>query len=354
MYDIIPFDYPVTIVMYLKFHSLFYRVAVLHLIHLKSLRRRRLEVIKTGTTCHLFMQMDNFTLQRHIRFDLAQFSTFVGYLIEMGHDETDLSFGGKPRISIQKKGLVFLWYMANNNSFREMSDKFNITQSSVYRIIKRILNDITYISSKYIKWPTPQQKLYNARKFLNKSGQRNVIGVIDGCHIKIQKPSTHGDNYLNRKGYFSLLLQGVCDWKGSFTHVYVGPPGSVHDARVLRKSEIATNSNEMLGFNWKLLGDSAYIGNDFHYIITPKRDNGALTPADIENNKNISKGRVIIENAFGMLKCRFRRLRDVQNTNLENIVRVILAACTLHCMLLDDGYVCPQHPMGCPRDDDEN
>ena len=128
------------------------------------------------------------------------------------------------------------------------------------------------------------------------------------------------------------------------------PPGRVHDARMLRRSTLYATVDNKLGDRFRLLGDSAYISNDFHFIMAPKRDNGNLTADQVRNNTNISRGRVIIENAFGMLKCRFRRIRDIQNTSLETK----LAACTLHNIIIVDGYVCPEHPNGCPRDDDGN
>jgi hypothetical protein len=40
-------------------------------------------------------------------------------------------------------------------------------------------------------------------------GFPNCGGAIDGTHIPIIAPSeSHGD-YLNRKGYYSLIMQGV-------------------------------------------------------------------------------------------------------------------------------------------------
>lgn len=36
-------------------------------------------------------------------------------------------------------------------------------------------------------------------------------------------------SYINRKGYHSVLLQGVCDHQKLFTNVYAGEAGSIHD-----------------------------------------------------------------------------------------------------------------------------
>ena len=103
----------------------------------------------------------------------------------------------------------------------------------------------------------------------------NITGAIDGCNIRLQRPKKHGSDYINRKGYFSMLLQGICDDRGRFIDVFVGPPGRVHDARMLRLSPFYQNSCQKLGA-FKLLGDSAYICNDFSFIVTPKYDKGRL------------------------------------------------------------------------------
>ena len=93
------------------------------------------------------------------------------------------------------------------------------------------------------------------------------------------------------------------------------------------------NMHTTLGDNWILLGDTAYIAyisQDFRCILTPVRDNGLLTRRQLSSNTALSRGRVIIENTFGRLKCRFRRLRDIQNVGLDNVVGIILGACALH------------------------
>jgi hypothetical protein len=96
------------------------------------------------------------------------------------------------------------------------------------------------------------------------------------------------------------------------------------------------------------------IGQDFPFIISPRRDNGALTDADLRHNTDISRGRVIIEQAFGRMKCKWRRIRDLLNTCTVTIAKIILAACYLHNFAQGASIGCDEHPDGCPREDDAN
>jgi len=86
-----------------------------------------------------------------------------------------------------------------------------------------------------------------------------VIGAIDGSHIKIKRPtSKHHYVYYNRKGDYSFLIQGVCDYQKKFISFFCGEPGSIHDSRLLKKSFLYRKGiNGFLGTNF-LLGDSAY------------------------------------------------------------------------------------------------
>jgi len=42
--------------------------------------------------------------------------------------------------------------------------------------------------------------------------------------------------------------------------------------------------------DYRLLGNSAYIGQAFPFIVTPKSDNGALTDADHQQNLQHQSG----------------------------------------------------------------
>lgn len=67
------------------------------------------------------------------------------------------------------------------------------------------------------------------------SGYPGVIGAVDGCHIQISKPAEYANSYINRHGYYSINLQGICDTERRFTDVFAGCCGSVHDSTVISK-----------------------------------------------------------------------------------------------------------------------
>ncbi|VDI21006.1 Hypothetical predicted protein [Mytilus galloprovincialis] len=69
---------------------------------------------------------------------------------------------------------------------------------------------------------------------------------------------------------------------------------------------------------------------DRRWLLTPYRDNGNLTRAQVNYNKSLSSKRQVIERAFGLLKGRFRRLKYVNLKDLGRICRTIAASCILH------------------------
>ncbi|KAM3876295.1 putative nuclease HARBI1 [Diretmus argenteus] len=197
------------------------------------------------------------------------------------------------------------------------------------------------------------EKTATSAAFRATCGIEGVIGAIDGCHIKIQRPHVRGGDYLNRKNYYSVVLLGIVDERGRFRDIFVGAPGKVHDARILRKSKFFESWGEKMG-RFMLLGDTAYIGQAYPFVTTPKRDNGALSMQDQLDNSKISRGRVVVEQAFGRLKCKWRRVRDLPNTRLDVVVMVIVSACMLHNLCAGPTDICQDHPGGCPCQEDEN
>lgn len=76
---------------------------------------------------------------------------------------------------------------------------------------------------------------------------KSFSGAIDGSHIKIDKPVEDPDSYINRKQYFSIHVQGTVNHDMKFIDVFIGYPGSVHDARVLKNSTLYNDLYNLCG-----------------------------------------------------------------------------------------------------------
>ena len=95
--------------------------------------------------------------------------------------------------------------------------------------------------------------------FLAKHGLPNMVGAIDCTHVRRVTPRRrlYPDAYINRKNYHSINVQAICDSDCIVTDVVAAWPGSVHDSRILKDSDIYSRlmSGEISG---TLLGDNGY------------------------------------------------------------------------------------------------
>ena len=52
--------------------------------------------------------------------------------------------------------------------------------------------------------------------FFQQANFPNVLGCIEGTHVRIQRPSEDEGSYINRKSYPSINVQAVCDHEGNY------------------------------------------------------------------------------------------------------------------------------------------
>lgn len=168
-------------------------------------------------------------------------------------------------------------------------------------------------------------------------GVKGVIGAIDGSHIGIISQEHCNENYINRKGFPSIVLQAVCDEHKRFTDCYTGWPGSVHDARVFQNSDLSMRIQSdpfvMFPEDTHLLGDAAYPLTKF--MLTPYKDNGYLTEYQKAYNYKQSATRNIIERAFALLKGKFPRMKLINSSNMSEICNIVISTCVVHNFCID-------------------
>ncbi|XP_018305551.1 putative nuclease HARBI1 [Mycetomoellerius zeteki] len=244
--------------------------------------------------------------------------------------------GGFEPISAEKHIFTFLWFAGHQSaSFRDVADRFSVSLSTVESILRRVTQFLYEMRNEVIRYPIEAEKQRTQRHYFENKDFPGVIGSIDGSYIRIDKPSEDPVAYINRKHYFSVHMQGTVNEKKKFLDVFVGYPGSVHDARVFANSSLAEDLPALCQDGSIFLDDAAY--PCLPQLITPYRDNGHLTQAQRNFNRMHSQCRISVEHGFGELKQRFRQLYFLKLRNMEFIVKFILVCCVLHNLAnLDD------------------
>ena len=127
----------------------------------------------------------------------------------------------------------------------------------------------------------------------------------------------------------------------------VGWPGSMHDARVLSKSQLYRKvvSKEILNTNSRningrdvlpfLLGDSPYPLNV--WLMKPFPHNSALSSTEQTFNYRLSRACIVVENAFGHLKARWQRLMKQNDMDISHVPQVVTTCCILHNLCVVHG-----------------
>ncbi|XP_031335329.1 putative nuclease HARBI1 [Photinus pyralis] len=242
------------------------------------------------------------------------------------------SVAGQKSVSSENHILSFLWFAGNKCCLRDVSQRFGVGIASLHRQCDRVMEFLVSIAPQIITFPTGDlQKLSMAKEFEKVS----LPVFLNYCtDIPIRTP-VHKikSTYVNRHDIPSIKLQAVCDYKRRFMHILSGAPGKIHDARLLKLSKIRDKLEVLCGHDYHILGDSAYALRT--WLLTPFREYDLHDNRNKNYNKKFSATRVLIENAFGIMKNRFQQLQCVQIHTVNRITKFITACCVLHNLCIE-------------------
>ncbi|XP_060596210.1 putative nuclease HARBI1 [Ruditapes philippinarum] len=254
-------------------------------------------------------------------------------------------------VSSLTKVLIGLRYLAKGDFISEVGDIHGVSKARAAVYIHQFIRSVN-LRLKNIRFPTERSSLHHLkRKFYEKCRIPNVIGAVDGTLIPIQGPSQDEAAYVCRKGFHALNVQAVVDAEMRFTDVVSRWPGSQHDAAIFNACGLKTHLEQ--SNNGLLLGDSGYPLR--RYLLTPKVN--PTTPQEEAFNKHHSRGRVVVEKAFGILKSRFRCLHKsggVLPFSPEKSSQVVVACMRLHNFCKTRGVQEPVEIITQDDDDDDN
>lgn len=131
-----------------------------------------------------------------------------------------------------------------------------------------------------------------------------------------------------------------------FTYISIGTPGRCHDSFIFQNSALKKiheksvllrkYSRNINGVSVPvlLLGDSAFQLSTF--VMKPYPETIEMSARQRKFNTRLSKCRRLVENAFGHLKARFRKVGRGLEIDIDNVQIVIKSCCVLHNYLNEE------------------
>uniref|UniRef100_A0A452HRH7 DDE Tnp4 domain-containing protein n=1 Tax=Gopherus agassizii TaxID=38772 RepID=A0A452HRH7_9SAUR len=238
-------------------------------------------------------------------------------------------------LPVEKRVAIAIWKLATPDCFRSVANQFGVGKSTFGMVLMQVC---TAINRTLLRRTVTLGNVQDIVDGFAEMGFPNCGGAIDGTHIPILSPPHLASEYVNRKGYFSVVLQALVDHRGRFTDIYSGWPGKVHDARIFRNSSLFRRLRAGTFFPDRKItvGDvemPTVILGDPAYPLMPwlmKPYTGKLDRSKDRFNYRLSRCRMTVECAFGRLKARWRCLYGKLDLGESSISAVISACCTLH------------------------
>lgn len=130
--------------------------------------------------------------------------------------------------------LATLRFYATNNSQLTIGDYSGLSTPTAQRIIHRVSAAIASLHREYIKFPSTQQEIRrNQNEFYQIARFPRVIGAMDCTHVRISSPGgDQAELFRNRKGYFSINVQTLCNANLEIIDIVARWPGSAHDSAI--------------------------------------------------------------------------------------------------------------------------
>ncbi|KAK7944566.1 hypothetical protein WMY93_000294 [Mugilogobius chulae] len=282
--------------------------------------------------------------QRHYKYFRMSAEQMDHILYIIGPEITRQTTNYRAAIEPKQRLAVALRYLASGDSLVSLSFSYRLGETTVSQSVHMVYSAIEKLMMRdYL--PPPTRDTWNAvsQAFWERWNFPNCLGAIDGKKVNIQAPANSGSQYFDYKLNFSIVLLALVDADSKFLAIQVGDYGRSSDGGVFANSDLGQGMEREtldvpasaplpgaphLGpLPFVMVGDAAFPLKQ--YLLRP------YAVQDLNHDKRIfnyrlSRARMTVECAFGILSGRWRIfLRDI-NLHPRKVDTLIIAACILH------------------------
>ena len=176
---------------------------------------------------------DRLGFREMFRMDVGDFEFILGKISHLISPRQMSNFGGHLPIMPDERLALTLRYIATGESFQSLSFQFRISLNAVSYIIKGCCNALVdELVPVFVKTPSSEQEwLEISKKIEIRWNYPQALGVIDGKHVTIRKPSNAGSYYYNYKHTHSIILLAIAGPEYECLYADVGSKGRVNDSK---------------------------------------------------------------------------------------------------------------------------
>ena len=246
----------------------------------------------------------------------------------------------------------------------DIADIAHIHEVMVWKIVHEVCAAInrTFPIRKYDFSDIPRMEEIE-KGFAARSGgvYRGCVGALDGCALRIRRPTLadSGENptvYYNRKGFYAINMQAVCDSAKRFLYLDLSCPCSTHDSTAWGvTSRARALADGELDERFFVAGDEAYKTGESMVTPWPGRNLGVKKDSfnfwrtccvkfialryllHVCVSFSDSNSRINIECCFGIFHQRWGIFWRPLDCKLSNVKAIVFTCAILHNMLIDNG-----------------
>ncbi|GBM37522.1 hypothetical protein AVEN_4195-1 [Araneus ventricosus] len=248
-------------------------------------------------------------------------------------------------IPVAERLAITLRFLETGDSFRSLDYLTGVSKQLISSIVMDVCRALIQVLKSCIKLPSsPQEWTAVGADFERRWQFPHCMGAMDGKHVENECSPNSVSDFINYKGFFSIVLLALVDANYNFLFVDIGCQRRISDGGVFKHTKLHTLLNsKQLGLPliaslqnsnflapYVIVADDAFALNE--NIMKPCCHQSNQVQKRIFNYR-LSRARRVVENVFGICSSTFRILLKPMLVHPEKAAIVTMTVTLLHNFL---------------------